>query len=67
MTHETPQQRHRRHKRDPYRASQIAPTYTVAPVRCACGHAGLMHAGMDGAGRCVSRACDCTEYREVTP
>lgn len=63
IRHETAQQRYRRQRRDPYRAAQIAPSYDVPPVKCLCSHARLMH---DDAGRCLSRACGCAQYREDT-
>jgi hypothetical protein len=64
MSHETPQQRYRRLRRDPLRGAQIAPLHTVQPVRCVCGHAELMHR-RETDDRCLSYGCDCTEYREA--
>ncbi len=68
MTHETARQRAARHKRDPYRAAQIAPKQPLVSVRCACGHARLMHDVTDfqvTVPRCLNRVCGCTEYVEV--
>lgn len=64
--HETPQQRYRRQKRDKLRNSQIAVSYTVAPVRCECGQARLMHRDDGVSTACLAYGCGCTEYREVT-
>lgn len=61
MSHETARQRYRRHKRDPLRGAQIAPSHPVEPVRCRCSHARLMH---DEEGKCLNRVCGCAQYRE---
>lgn len=60
MTRETPMQRYRRHKRDPYRAAQIAPSYDVPPVKCKCSHGRLMH---NDDGKCLNRVCGCLLFR----
>lgn len=64
MSHETARQRAARHKRDPYRAAQIAPVHVVPPVRCECGHARLMH-NMTLDLRCLNFICDCVLYTEA--
>lgn len=56
MTHETAQQRARRHNADPYRAAQLAPLSPVPPNVCeACKHAVLIHAERG----CLYVGCTC--------
>lgn len=61
--HETARQRAARHKRNPLRGAQIAPSHPMPPVRCECLDLRLQHLG-GGTGACLR--CDCTEYREAT-
>lgn len=66
--HETARQRYARQKRNPLRKAQIAPLKVVEPVRCACGHARLMHdepvLPRTPQG-CLAYGCTCTSYREA--
>lgn len=59
MTHETAQQRRRRHKADPFDKQQAAPR--VEPpsgVFCRCGDQQLVHDP-----HCLVRSCGCMEFR----
>lgn len=59
MSHETAQQRRRRHRSDPYRGQILAPKAVHMPnVGCLnCTHPELIHRPP-----CLRVGCECTEY-----
>lgn len=64
MTHETAQQRARRHKSNPLRAAQLAPLVYKAAMcaREGCGDPPLIHRNREN---CLRNGCTCTEFLEA--